>query len=272
VAYNASLQKGAFMQPGIYDISNEEYHASEGLSRSAISQLARTAKHYWDVYVNPDKPKRPKTRDMVFGDGVHTLVLEPHKFDERFFVIDKVSRATKAGKAYHAKVKEELGRRDAITPEEFKTIKLAAKAVLDDPISAPLEGCVVEKSIYWIDEDSGLLCKCRPDAWDMQSNHYVVDLKTTKNAAFFPFKHSVYQYHYHTQAAMIIDGIRAVTGEEPQIYLIIAVENTRPFAVAPRPISQQRIEEGREIYKKGLLYLRGCLERDEWAGYDEETI
>ena len=84
------------MLPGIYDISNEEYHASEGLSRSAIMELRRSPEHYYAKYVLNKKSEA--TDSMIIGNAVHSFILEPNKFSDEFAIMPNIDGRTTEGK------------------------------------------------------------------------------------------------------------------------------------------------------------------------------
>lgn len=46
--------------PGIYEIENEDYHNSNGLSRSALLTFRKSPLHYWDEYKNENKKEEKR--------------------------------------------------------------------------------------------------------------------------------------------------------------------------------------------------------------------
>src|SRR6185369_2180467 len=128
-----------------------------------------------------------------------------------------------------------------------------------------------EHSIFWNDPDTGVLCRARPDWWvHVDGIHCVTDLKSTVNASPTGFQRAIAKYRYHVQAAMYLDGIKAVTGEEPNTWLWSAWEKVQPYANAAYVATPEMIETGRQEYKKLLVTYAKCLESDTWPGYDAE--
>lgn len=256
------------MKPGVYDISIEDYHASEGISRSGIMRLHESAKHYWDAYLNPDKISRELTDDLILGDMVHTMVLEHNLFDERFAFKPDINRRSKAGKAAYHEFEIISANKTIITDALYEKAWIMAHNVIDHPEAKDfIEGGLIEKSIYWIDEDTEILCKARPDIW---FDNVIVDLKTTKCAAMNKFKWSVIDFGYHVQAAMMLDGIKANGLKVPESYMFITVEKKRPFLVTVYFLSDEKIQEGRLIYKRQLEVYALCKATDTWSGYQNE--
>jgi hypothetical protein len=74
------------MKPGIYyNMPDAEYHATPDLSASGIKLLLdRTPLHYWDRYLNPDRPQRDATTFQVIGKAWHASIFEPARFADTF--------------------------------------------------------------------------------------------------------------------------------------------------------------------------------------------
>lgn len=76
------------------DISNDQYHASTNMSVSKIKVIIDNAKEFYHRYVKRDLIQE-ETEALLIGKLHHTLVLEPHKFNEEYQVINLPSRAVK---------------------------------------------------------------------------------------------------------------------------------------------------------------------------------
>lgn len=86
------------MKPGIYfDISNEDYHAGDGVSKSQLDMVAKNPALLKWVQAAPEDEEKKSALDM--GTALHCLLLEPGEFDKRFIVSPKFDRRTKQGKA-----------------------------------------------------------------------------------------------------------------------------------------------------------------------------
>lgn len=76
------------------DISNEEYHSSNNMGVSKIKVMIDNAKEFEAKYVTKTMEQK-ETDALIIGKLHHTLVLEPHKFDDDYIVIDMPSRPVK---------------------------------------------------------------------------------------------------------------------------------------------------------------------------------
>lgn len=67
--------------------TNEEYHASEGISSSGIKLLARRPVHFWQRYINPEREREEgRKRHFVVGSAFHCAVLESDEFHYRYAI------------------------------------------------------------------------------------------------------------------------------------------------------------------------------------------
>jgi len=257
--------KGSY-QPGVYDISIEDYHSSSAISRSGIMQFKRSPLHYFSSKIYP----RDETQHMVFGNAVHTYILECDQFNDRYFVSPKVNRTTKAGKQQWEEILQEAGSRTILQEDVFNDIQSIAKAFRSEPLAHKLvENAKFEKSIFWQDEESGLMCKARPDIW--QTN-MICDLKTASDASLPEFSRSMANYGYHIQAAMIRDGLRAVCNQDIEDFGFIVVEKSYPFAIGVYLLDKDALEIGAQEYKFLLKQLKQYTEQvnektTRWPGY-----
>jgi hypothetical protein len=76
------------------DISNDEYHASERMSVSKIKVMIDNAKEFESRYIKKDFEQK-ETDALVIGRLHHTLVMEPHKFNDDYIVLDLPARPVK---------------------------------------------------------------------------------------------------------------------------------------------------------------------------------
>lgn len=86
------------MNTGIYyDISNEDYHAGDGVSKSQLDMVAKNPALLKWVKAAPEDEEKKSALDM--GTALHCLLLEPKEFDKRFIVAPQFNRRTNQGKA-----------------------------------------------------------------------------------------------------------------------------------------------------------------------------
>lgn len=264
------------MEPGVHDITIEQYHSGPGISRSGLELFRRSPLHYWHKYLNPKKPTEENSeittrRDALqFGNAFHTYVLEREEFDKRYMIVDKPNRTSNAGKAAWAETLLQAGNRELICSESFQDLVAMDKAIDRSTTARGLiEDGYYEKSLFWTDKDTGLLCKVRPDIWH---NNMIVDLKTCTNASYREFQRSVYSFGYYIQAAMIHEALYNLHNINMMNFLFIAIEKDAPNAVAVYQLDELAIHRGLEDFHKTLFDMKQCFDNDKWPSYPDSII
>lgn len=282
------------MNPGICNISNEEYHSSKGISRSGLMLFRKSPLHYWHRYINPLREPQKQTDAMVFGSALHTAILEPIEFEKRYAikpVIDKMPEAVllkdvgrEAYDAYKrqyeiAKKKKDIAYaeffsisqgKDIVSREDYEKILAMQAAVTANKNADDLiRGGHIEKSLYWEDSHTGVLCKARPD---ILYHNMIIDLKTTNDASYQGFQRSIVEYGYHLQAAFLREASRNVLPNEINNFIFLCVEKDAPHATAIYIIDEKSIDQGERELKKYLSLYKQCLDSNEWNSYNIQEI
>ncbi len=256
----------------ITDMDIEAYHADEAISRSNIMTFKKTPKHYWyERYSGRCKASTP-TEEMILGNAVHTFVLEPGQFHKRYYIWQKQNKTTKAGKASWLEASTIAAENNLtiINSEQYNQIQEMYASIMGNQVAKDLvEGGKYEQSLFWIDNDTGLACKARPDIWQ---HGFVGDLKTCNTAAPRAFERAIHDYGYHIQAAMIQEAIKSCTGELINDFVFIAIEKTPPYAVCCYGLDSIALEVGSAIFHETLNNIKHCMDIGEWPSYPDAYI
>lgn len=254
------------IEPGIYyGISNENYHAGPGVSKSQLDDIADTpALYLWRKNAPVDTTK---TKTLDLGTAFHCRVLEPEEFSNRFIVAPEFNRRTNAGKEEEKAflMKCASTGKTVITAEESRKIELMYQSVMALPLGKWLVESAghAESSIYWEDPETGILCRCRPDKI-IPEFHWIMDVKTT--ADIQRFKTAYYDYRYHVQDAFYSDGYEAQFGVQPTFVFLVAsttIECGR-YPVEIFMMGEEAKLAGQLEYHRNLRTLADCLNTDEW--------
>jgi exodeoxyribonuclease VIII len=166
------------------------------------------------------------------------------------------------------------GHRNVLEPEVWDQLHRMREAVMAHNaaswlINAPGKA---EQSVYWNDQETGELCRCRPDKW--LDNGVIADLKTTDDASPEGFSKSIANWGYDVQDAFYQDGC-AAAGRPAKAFLFIAVEKTAcvvdgvAFGVAVYNLDELSREVGRAKYRADLANYADCKASGEWPCYGE---
>jgi len=230
-----------------------------GISKSGLDLINRSPAHYKWAKDNPSDP----TPAMRIGTLTHLAVLEPDRFASECVVMPSMDRRTKAGKEAWEQFQADYPEHELLTSEEHTRIMAIRDSVFAHPMARKLMDRItdVEVSTFWKDSETGVDCRCRPDA--VLDNGMLIDLKTARDAG--PgFARSAAKYRYHVQAAFYGDGMG---GMENRPMVFIAVETEAPHLVACHMISPDSLLIGREAYERNLDTYLECTNSGEWPGY-----
>ena len=253
----------------VHDLDNADYHALSDLGSSGLKALAKSPAHYYGAYLDPNRPKAESTAAQKAGTLAHCAILEPHALDARYVIKPEGHDGrTKEGKAWCA----QMAGFEIITADQLLTAKRQSVALRQIPkIAALLSRGRPEVSAFWVDPETGVRCKCRPD-WVAPDGEGVVlvDLKTCQDASPEGFAKAVAKYSYHLQAAHYSAGYAAASGQRVKAFVFACVEADYPHAAAAYQLDDVSMQEGIDL-RAGLLELfADCQRSNVWPGYSQD--
>jgi exodeoxyribonuclease VIII len=258
----------------------EAYHGDRtALSSSGLKVLVeRTPSHfksYWTAGMTVDKTNAA----LRYGSLAHLAILEPEKFKSRFVLEPKFEGLTKDGKV-SSQSKEAKDKKASwysslpagslvVTAEDYAAITGSIRSILaHEKAGRVIVGAKTEISGYFRHSTTGILCKLRPDIYH-HDKKVLIDLKTTRDASEAFFSNEIARRNYHLSLAFYGHGIKQITGVEPQVYALLAVEKEPPFATALYTINKETMDTARAWIESGMQTLKQCLETDKWPSYQD---
>ncbi|MDE1479422.1 PD-(D/E)XK nuclease-like domain-containing protein [Xenorhabdus bovienii] len=273
------------MTPGIYyDISNEDYHQGEGVSKSQLDIVAKEAAL---LIWNKDAPEDEEKKDALnMGTALHCLLLEPDEFGNRFIEAPPFNRKTNAGKQEEKEFLEQCAdiKKKIMDHEQHRKLKLMRESVMAHPGGKKLleHDGVCEASIYWNDTETGELCRIRPDKLIPDKN-IILDVKKVSDINRFPIH--VEEFRYHVQDAMYSEGYRQHTNGTIPTFCFLAVSESidcGKYPVRLFVLDQYDREVGFDLFRRDLNKYHECrtagnfglgfevIQRPEWARRRDE--
>jgi exodeoxyribonuclease VIII len=252
------------------DLSPQDYHGSlEFVSSSGLKEIAKNSpRHFINMLCEQQFGKTEEEPEHFrFGRIAHMMLLEPSKFRENYIAMpdfgDMRSKINREAK--EAWVKDQPANAILLNQKEMSDLTRMAGSILSNPIAKKIlsEG-MVEASLFFRDKDTGILCRSRPDIF--QIGGYVVDFKTTQDSSPGVFSNSIRSYRYDLQMAFYYDAVKLVTGKEPEAAVIIACDKKAPFDTGIYMLDDDALETGRQWYKQALRILKVCIEKKKWPG------
>ena len=237
-----------------YDMSNEEYHASDALSASGAKTIALES-----LFDFKYAEREHKTAFDV-GTATHTLVFEPHLADTVW-----CGPETRRGKAWT----EEKAAADAagallLTDSDYRLAKGMAEAVRANPDAAELltSQMTCEASVFARDHIYGVDLRTRPDGW-RKDIATLIDLKTTVDASPEGFAKQAANFGYHIQD-QFYRRVMTLAGHEIDRFVFIAVGKKAPHKVGVYELDWRTLDEGNAAVKYALEQYARAQETGVW--------
>jgi hypothetical protein len=255
-------------KPGIYDnISHVEYNEMPpSIVRNSYLNDLDYCPAKAKMKPDPDKPESPS---LLLGRAAHSLVLEGEVvFNNEFAVAPTCDRRRKEGRAIWDKVIADNPGKSVVTQEDYVKILGMRAAVKSHPFAGKLlaQG-LSEQTVIWEDEETGILCRCRPDRVPTGHN-ILIDFKGTKDASSYGFDKAIANYRYYRQAAMYLEGISKATGEKYEAFTLVGVEWEFPHRTIVKVIDKDYLAWGRKEFHDLLVLEAQCREKDFWPHYN----
>lgn len=239
----------------VVDLPNAAYHATPYLSSSGLSRLAQSAAHFREYKMNPPEP----TGAMQLGTAIHAIVLEGGKG------VRRAPGSTRSTNLYKDFAKANPGY-VLLLEDEYERACRASEAVLKHPTARALfNKGRPEQSAFWIDDETKVPCKCRPDY--LRDDGIVIDLKSSADASREEFQRAITQRKYHLQSAWYLDGLSLVLGKKLTDFVHVVVETTAPFGVAIYALDDVALNRARKDIRELLQKYAEAMHTDVWASY-----
>lgn len=259
------------------EINIEDYHKREGISASRLKKALKSSAHFF----TKDKPSEQKEHFNI-GHAFEDMFAEGGLPENTYWVFDPEKRPlpennmnktlNKEWKAEQYKMNE--GKK-VLTAENMEDLKGMLNSCEAKHIQSVLKGEVIKQlSAYWIDEESGLLCKTRPDIVikRKEGGIILVDIKTANDSSPNGFAKQFSNLNYGIQAATQIDGIETAMNDEVLYYIYLVVEKTAPYNASLFTLPFEDIEKHQAIYKDLLMKVKRAKENPKYIemGYAED--
>ena len=235
-----------------FGIDDDVYRRDPALSYSGMKILnAEGGAEFWER--SPYNPNRVEdiSDPLKEGKAFHTLLLEPDKFKERFWV---------------SPVERQQPGKQSITLGKYNGMKEAI-AVLkkQEQYSLLFEHGYPEVAIFWKDPVSGIMMKSKHDYF---TPFYSPDYKSTDTASWDRLRWVIPQFGYHMQSVLYVEArmqIRAalqrdealVYGDVNPNFLKAFIDNVNgdflvlvfqkkkpPYGISMGPIAEDFIADG----------------------------
>lgn len=265
---------------GIYDIPMDDYHGDlcvgPSVSSSGIREiLSKSPAHYWATSpFNPNRVEEETSDAFNFGKAIADWLAYGELSADKYHILPKGYHGAKKKwfDARDAKREAEAAGKVIIKYDHMDDIKKMQTALEVHPYAtAAFKGGHPEKSYIWLDKETGLWMKARPD-YSPHALKIIPDYKTAASAHPEDFCRDVGKYGYHIQAALAMEGIEVLTGKTPKSFIYVVQEKSAPYVVQVYDLDADDLELGRAMVLRGKRIFAECLKSGNWPGYSDRPI
>ncbi len=283
----AKKQVDKVTKVGVYNIDIDSYHADKSwLSSTGVRHATKSMSNYrlyLDGYydgVNTDYFSYGQAAELWLidqkGFNEKVAVAPEHEWIEEALADNPKLKSPRASKVFKdlqgAFEKENEGK--YIIPAEgeqsFQSIQVqCARIKADKWMSVILEGIDYQSSCYWIDPETGLQMKCRPDIVNHKFNT-VINVKTALDGSPEAFSRSLVQHDYPLQATIEIEGVlQSKLLDRVDHYFWLVLEKEAPFNVQLYEFDEADLLVMRDEYHYNLRRVKKATETNYYPGYNE---
>lgn len=270
----ATLERTVVTEPGVYEMTNEAYHADPVPGGSLSSSGAR-------MLLPPSCPAlfhhrmtnpQPPSRNFDFGHAAHQEVLGS---GPDLVVVDATDWRTKAAKEQRDAARAEGA--VPLLPDEYEQVQGMASALRAHPVASALfnpERGKAEQSLFWRDHMTGVQLRARLD-WlpnPTSGRMIIADYKTTVSAEPTSIARAIHQYGYHQQADWYRDAVLALGLAEDPAFVLVFQEKTAPYLVTVVEPNIDALMWGDVLNRKAIDVYRRCKETGRWPGYSDDVV
>lgn len=259
-------------EPGIYQLTSEQYHADPVPAGSLSSTGARRLLAACPAKFEYERrhPQQP-TRALDLGTAAHRLVLGD---GPDLVAIDADDWRTRAAREERDDVRAEGGL--PLLVADYDRVQNMAAALRQHPIAAALlapGSGLPEQSLFWVDEPTGVWCRARPDWLPHRGpgRMLVADFKTTRDGSPAGLARAMETYGYHQQAAWYLDGIRTLGLADNPVFLLVFQESDPPHVVTVAELTAPTLRIAAAKNRRALQEYAKCAASGVWPGYVPDT-
>jgi hypothetical protein len=270
--------------PGIYSgVPMAIYHGPDlcvgpSASSSGLRRIfSRSPAHYWATSpYNPGRVEEADTEAKLLGRAAHHLFLGEENFASLYAVRPSTYVDSKTGdiKKWNGNsfdcqkilARYALDRKEVLTPDQAERIRGMAAGLAKEPmvLQGILNG-LIEHTLVYRDEETGIWLKARPDAIPNSSGDYG-DLKCTNSVLDDDLERTIGEWDYPMQGALVGEASQRVLGLEMTSFNLVFVESKQPHCAQTVSLWPADLERGVRQNRAALRMFARCMQTGEWHG------
>lgn len=235
------------------------------VSKSMLWTFRRSRQEYYRRYVKQDAPEETQSSQMELGTVVHTMLLEPLKTSEVCAVAPYDDFRKKEAREW--KRSAEAAGKIILKPDEHSLCVAMRDSMANTFGHLLSQPGPVEEPILWVDRESEIHCKCKPDKIvEVNDETWVLDVKTTSDATPQAFRKSCENFGYWLQDAHYRAGVERVAAS-PVLFVFLVVQNCWPYHSAAYTLDKESQAKADEMRAELLAQLKYCHQQADWRDW-----
>lgn len=263
-------------EPGLFDLSHEEYHSDPTRHGSLSSSGAFTLANDCPAAYLHERQTKVFKRAFDIGNASHLMTLEPHLYDEKVVIVRGETKKGTESKGYQSQsAKEQRDEAYAnglipLLPDEDAMVRAMREVLAHHPIGRnAFRNGKAEQSIFWRDPEFGIWCRTRPD-WIPAAPRYLINWKSAASAHPDDIAKQIFNLGYFAKSSWEMDGIEAVAGTRPERFCLLVQAKAAPYLITPVWLHPDDLAWGSIVNRYARGVYAWCSERDEWPGYQPD--
>lgn len=262
-------------EPGVYEMSNDDYHADPVPGGSLSSTGARRILHPGcpaQYRYDREHPPPPKPHFDV-GHAAHMMVLGR---GPEIVALDFDNWQTKAARAQ----RDEAHAAGAVPllAGQYERVVAMALVLRRHPLAGLLfdpDRGQPEQSLFWVDEQTGVWCRARLD-WLPDRipgmRMIIPDYKTADAVDLDALGRATASYGYHMQDAWYRAGVQALgLADAACRFVLVCQRKDPPYLVTVVEMDHVAQRLGHQLNRQALQVYAECRRTGEWPGYADDV-
>jgi hypothetical protein len=263
-------------EPGVYEMTNDQYHADPVPGGSLSSTGARALlPPGCPAQYRYDRDHPPETKDHFdLGHAAHMLVLGA---GPELVVIDADNWTTKAAKQARAEARAE-GLTPLTRPQNERVCAMAA-ALRAHPFAGLLfdhDRGQPEASLFWVDPQTGVWCRARFDFLPDRipgARMIIPDYKTAAAVDLDALSRSCATWGYFAQDAWYRMGAQALgLADADARFVLVCQAKDPPHLVTVIEVDHVAQRLGHQLNRQALQLYAQCKESGRWPGHADDVV
>ena len=260
---------------GIFNVKDEVYRLSVGISQSSLKHAEKSLyNYYYKTYLSESS----QTLAMKEGSFFHKALFEKDDLNKKFVSDESIiayareikpdSKNIRATSPYKERVAyyKEKGL-EVIKQDTFDSLKILFDYInRDEMLCNILKNGHAEKAVYSVDKKTGAIKKCKPDFISRaESGIYCLDLKTCQSVEDSAIERYIQNYGCHIQGSYYDDIITEALNVSIEASLLLMLEKELPFELKVKFMDEPTKDVGRKFYKKNLEKVANAYKNDSFT-------